>query len=65
VSVEGEGWSAQLINGLAAVGSGAFQTVTVYVSQETGGAKPAAVTLRATSESDPSKTAQASVKVSR
>jgi len=65
VSVEGEGWTAQLLNGLAAVKAGASQPVTVYVSREDGGAKSAKVTVRATSESDPSKTATAIVKVSR
>jgi len=65
VSIEGKGWTAQLLNGLAAVEAGATRPVTVYVSHEDGSAKSAKVTLRATSESDPSKTATASVKVSR
>jgi hypothetical protein len=65
VSVEGEGWSAQLLNGLAAVKTGGSHPVTVYVSQEGGNPSPATVILRATSESDPSKTAAASVKISR
>jgi hypothetical protein len=65
VSVEGQGWSAQLLNGLAAVKIGGSQPVTVYVSQEGGGASSTTVTLRATSESDPSKTAAASVQISR
>ena len=41
------------------------QPVTVYVSQEGGSAPSATVTLRATSESDPSKTATATVHISR
>jgi hypothetical protein len=65
VSIEGQGWTAQLRDGLAAVKAGASQPVTVYVSHEAGGAKAAKVTLRATSESDPSKTAAATMKVSR
>jgi len=65
VSIEGKGWTAQLLNGLAAVKAGASQPVTVYVSHEAGSAKSAKVTLRATSESDPSKTAAAIVKVTR
>ncbi|MCJ7488354.1 MAG: peptidase M6, partial [Candidatus Aminicenantes bacterium] len=65
VSVEGTGWTAQLLNGLAAVKAGASQPVTVYVSREDGSTKSAKVTLRATSESDPAKTATASVKVTR
>jgi hypothetical protein len=65
VSVEGKGWTVQLLNGLAAVEFGGSQPVTIYVSQEDGSALSAKVTLRATSESDPSKTATASVKVSQ
>ncbi len=62
-SVEGEGWSARLLNALAAVEVGGSQTVTVYVSKETGGADSARVTLHAVSESDPSKTAAFTVQV--
>jgi M6 family metalloprotease-like protein len=65
VSIEGKGWTAQLLNGLAAVKAGGSKPVTVYVSRKDGSAKSATVTLRATSESDPSKTATATVKVSR
>jgi len=65
VSVEGKGWTARLLNALAAVKFGAAQPVAVYVSREEGSARSATVTLRATSESDPSKTATATVKVSR
>jgi M6 family metalloprotease-like protein len=65
VSIEGKGWTAYLLNSLAAVEFGGSQLVTVYVSQEDGCASSATVILRATSESDPSKTAAASVKVSR
>jgi M6 family metalloprotease-like protein len=65
VSVEGKGWTVQLLNALAAVKAGGSQPVTVHVSREDAGAKSATVTLRATSESDPSKTTTATVKVTR
>jgi len=65
VSVEGEGWTATLLNGLAAVEFGESQQVEVYVSQEEGGGAMATVTLNAISESDPSKSTTANVKVSR
>jgi M6 family metalloprotease-like protein len=65
VSTEGEGWTARLLNGLAAIEFGASQPVTVYVSRADGSAPSGAVTLRAASESDPSKTATATVRVSR
>jgi M6 family metalloprotease-like protein len=57
VSVEGEGWSAQILNALAAVETGGHQPVTVYVSREASASDEATLTLQATSESDPSKTA--------
>ncbi len=65
ISIEGKGWTAQLLNGLAAVEFGGSQTVPVYVSREDGGSPSARVTLRATSVSDPSKTEAATVKVLR
>jgi M6 family metalloprotease-like protein len=65
VSVEGQGWTAQLLNSLAVVKAGGSQPVTVYVSREDGSADSATVTIRAISESDPSKTATATMKVSR
>jgi M6 family metalloprotease-like protein len=64
VSIEGKGWTARLLNGLAAVRAGESRPVTVYVSRGDGSAKSATLTLRASSESDPSKTAAASMKVS-
>jgi hypothetical protein len=65
LSVEGEGWSARLLNGLAAVESGGTREVTVYLSG-TGAASPTgSVTLRATSESDPSRTEAVTVSVRR
>ncbi|MFB3853898.1 MAG: peptidase M6 [Vicinamibacterales bacterium] len=57
VSVEGDGWSASLANALAAAKFGESVTVPVFV---TGGKGRAKVTLRATSESDPAKTATVS-----
>ncbi len=65
VSVEGKGWSARLLNALAAVKFGGAAPVTVYVSREEASVRSATVVLRATSESAPSKTATATVKVSR
>lgn len=65
VSVEGAGWSARLLNALAAVRAGASQDVTVYVSGEAGASKTATVSLRAVSESDPSRAATAAVQISR
>jgi hypothetical protein len=65
VSVEGKGWTAKLLNGLAAVEAGDSQYVTVYVFTEESSADQATVTLHAVSESDPSKSANAVVKVSR
>jgi M6 family metalloprotease-like protein len=65
ISVEGDGWTAQLPNALAAVRIGESQPVTVYVSSSNGSASSATITLRAASESDASKTAAATVQVSR
>lgn len=64
VSVEGECWTAQLLNALAAVEFGGSRQITVYVSPKDGSTRTASLTLRATSESDPSKTAAATVQVS-
>ncbi len=64
-SVEGEGWTVQMLNGLAAVRYGESQEATVYVSHTSGSTPSAVVTLQAVSESDPSKTSMAKVEVSR
>jgi len=61
VSVEGKGWSARLLNELAAVKFGESQPVAVYLSRAPGAASTARVTLKATSESDPTKTATATI----
>ena len=63
-SVKGAGWTVRLLNELAAVTAGGSQSVGVYVSRDPKGAKSATVTLRAVSESDPTKSATASVKLS-
>ena len=60
VSVDGQGWSAQLRNSLAAVRFGESQTVPVYVTRGAVSAQTVVVTLKAQSESDPSKSASAS-----
>jgi hypothetical protein len=65
VSVEGEGWTARLLNGLAAVEFGASQQIKVYVLCANESPPSAEVTLRAKSESDPTKSATATVQVSR
>lgn len=65
VSVEGEGWSAKLLNSLAAIKAEYSQPITVYVSAEENSAYEATLTLNAVSESNPSKAAEASVKISR
>jgi M6 family metalloprotease-like protein len=65
VSVEGEGWTALLLNELAAVEFGASRKIKVYVSNANECSPTATVTFRAASESDPSITATAAVQVSR
>lgn len=60
VSVDGEGWSARILNALAAVPAGGSQDVVVYVTSEAeGSSRTGTVTLEARSESDPSRTATA------
>lgn len=64
LTVDGEGWEARLRNALAAVDAGESAAVTVYVTP--GAARtPATITLRATSESDPSATATATFEAVR
>ncbi len=46
-SVEGKGWTVQLLNGLAAVEFGGSRQVTAYVSREPGSSASAKVTLKA------------------
>jgi M6 family metalloprotease-like protein len=63
VSVEGAGWSARLLNALAAVPFGQSQEITVHVTP--GSARTAIVTVRAVSESDPSRVVTGTWNVSR
>jgi hypothetical protein len=65
VTVEGKGWTARLLNALAAVESGGSRTAKVFVSHEAASSPSAKVTLRAVSESDPTKAATATVSVSK
>jgi hypothetical protein len=53
VSIEGQGWSADLLNGLAAVRFGESQTVPVRITRAAKASQTAKVTLTAISESDP------------
>jgi hypothetical protein len=63
VSVEGAGWTAQLQNALVAAKFGESRTVPVYVTRAPGSAASARVTLKAISESDPAKSATATLTV--
>ncbi|MFB8387602.1 peptidase M6 [Microbacterium sp. NPDC055910] len=58
-TANGEGWNAELANTLAAARTGQFTSVPVYVYPTGDAADSTVVTLTATSESDPSKTATA------
>ncbi len=64
VTIEGEGWNAQLTNELAAVVFGETQAVPVFVSHGKSCAREASVTLTAVSESDPSKKVSARYRIS-
>ncbi len=57
VSVQGAGWAAQIQNALAAVPFGGRHVVPVFVSSTPAAVDSAIVTLRAASESDPTRTA--------
>jgi M6 family metalloprotease-like protein len=65
VSVEGKGWTARILNGLAAVESGQSRQITVYATPDAGSSASAKVTLKAVSESDPTKAAAATVSVTK
>lgn len=56
-TVSGTGWSGQLYNALATAKFGGTTEVRVYVERGDGYSGNATVTLQATSESDPTKTA--------
>lgn len=64
VSISGQGWQVQLPNALTAVKFGETSEVTVYVLPPRGGERQATLVLKATSESQPDKTAQAKVNLS-
>lgn len=64
-SVEGTGWAVDLQNALAAIRSGATQSVPVFVRHTVGASDQAVVTVTARSESDPTKVATVRVPVSR
>jgi M6 family metalloprotease-like protein len=55
VSVEGNGWNAQLLNSLVSVKSGDSENIAVYISNKEGCSPSAKVTLTARSESNPAK----------
>lgn len=64
-SIDRAGWSARLQNALVAVKYGESAKVRVYVIRPAGAGGRATVTLKATSESDPTKAALAKWVVSR
>ncbi|MGW5265070.1 M6 family metalloprotease domain-containing protein [Microbispora sp. NPDC004025] len=57
--VEGKGWSVITPNALTAIGFGEHDDVAVHAQRADGGSRLATVTLTATSESDPARTATA------
>ncbi|WP_433240979.1 M6 family metalloprotease domain-containing protein [Streptosporangium sp. CA-135522] len=62
-TVQGDGWTASLPNRLATADFGRQTLVAVNAQRASGGSRLAKVTLTATSESDPSKTAKATCHV--
>jgi len=64
-SVDGAGWSVLLPNALVAVPAGASERLTVFVSPSEEASRTARVTVRATSESDGTKSAVAEWSVRR
>ncbi len=64
-SVEGQGWTVELPNALAVADFGKARGLKAYVAAGEESAKTATVTMRAVSESDPTKIATASIKVTR
>lgn len=63
LSVEGKGWSGELINGLISLEPGASETVPVYLSHEKNASRKAKVSLTVQSESDSTKRVVMVVKV--
>ncbi|WP_229810994.1 M6 family metalloprotease domain-containing protein [Streptosporangium pseudovulgare] len=62
-TVQGRGWTASLPNALATADFGDRTAVTVNAVRADGGSRLATVTLKATSESDPTRTATATCHV--
>lgn len=60
VSIEGEGWNAQLLNSLTSLAQGDSAKIPVYISHDTKCSGTAKVILTARSENDPSKSATSS-----
>jgi M6 family metalloprotease-like protein len=56
ITVEGEGWKAQLLNSLTSMKPGDSEKIPVYISHEKVHSNSAKVNLTARSENDPSKT---------
>ena len=65
VSIEGEGWSARLLNALTFAEFGGSREVPVFVSHREGALASAAVTLTATSEGDATQVARVTYTLSR
>jgi hypothetical protein len=59
-AAEGAGWNARLGNALAAIPFGATQRVAVHVARAGNAASSASITLKAVSESNPSRSATGS-----
>ena len=64
VAIEGEGWSAELRNALAAIRFGRSETIAVRIAKRADAAPAATVTFTTTSESDPAKRAVVSAVLS-
>jgi len=64
VSINGQGWQVQLPNALASVEFGQSSDIIVYVLPSKGASREATIVLKATSESQPDKTAEATVNLS-
>jgi M6 family metalloprotease-like protein len=64
-TVSGSGWTAELANEFAAVSFGASTEVPVYLRRTNPASGPATVTVRAISESDPSKVATSTFQITR
>jgi M6 family metalloprotease-like protein len=65
VAVEGAGWTAQLLNELAAVPFGGAEMIPVYLVRGEGAVPAPTIKLSAASESDPTKTATAEYTLGR